>query len=248
MNSRCSSPQCLYPSRVHATPLSVFLIAACAILMSCSEQGSTSLFAPGILNSSGGNFSAVSTVAFVSTRDDPTNPNPSAAAEIYLIEGDGTNPRRLTWHDTAGDGFAALSPDGKRIGVQQQPSATTEGEPPKQIGDLFLMNTDGTELTWVVQGRVEPQWSPDSKDIAFHASASGTGLPIKPDPGAATFDSDIFVVNVDDALANVTGARVRTSRTAPTRSTTIRTGRLPADRSCSRATPLDGDHLNSVTR
>ena len=41
-------------------------------------------------------------------------------------------------------------------------------------------------------------WSPDSKNIAFHASASGTGLPIKPDPGAATSDSDIFVLRVDD--------------------------------------------------
>ena len=113
MNSRCSSPQCLYPSRVHATPLSVFLIAACAILMSCSEQGSTSLFAPGILNSSGGNFSAVSTVAFVTTRDDPTNPIPGLAAEIYLMNPDGTNPRRLTTNSD-GDGFPSLSPDGKR--------------------------------------------------------------------------------------------------------------------------------------
>jgi TolB protein len=48
-------------------------------------------------------------------------------------------------------------------------------------------------------------WSPDSKYIAFHASASGTGLPIKTDPGAATSDSDIFVANVDDLLARVAG-------------------------------------------
>ena len=37
-----------------------------------------------------------STIAFTSTRDDPTNPNPGLAAEIYLMDGDGTNPRRLT--------------------------------------------------------------------------------------------------------------------------------------------------------
>ena len=36
--------------------------------------------------------------------------------------------------------------------------------------------------------------------IAFHASASGTGLPINPFPGSATADSDIFAVNVDDLL------------------------------------------------
>jgi Tol biopolymer transport system component len=51
-------------------------------------------------------------------------------------------------------------------------------------------------------------WSPDCKEIAFHASASYyasgglvTGDPIKPDPGAATTDSDLFVANVDDLLA-----------------------------------------------
>jgi Tol biopolymer transport system component len=33
------------------------------------------------------------------------------------------------------------------------------------------------------------------------------GLPIKGDPGAATFDSDIFVVNVDDALSGAATRR-----------------------------------------
>jgi TolB protein len=43
-------------------------------------------------------------------------------------------------------------------------------------------------------------WSSDGKKIAFHASASGTGRPTKPFPGAATIDSDIFVLNVNDVL------------------------------------------------
>ena len=47
-----------------------------------------------------------------------------------------------------------------------------------------------------------------SKMIAFHASASGTGLPINPFPGSATADSDIFAVNVDDLLqASARGRR-----------------------------------------
>jgi TolB protein len=70
---------------------------------------------------------------------------------------------------------------------------------PFNTSDLFLMNTDGTEQTLLTRGS-SGTWSPDGKKVAFHASASGKGQPIKPDPGAATGDNDIFVVNVDDLL------------------------------------------------
>lgn len=49
--------------------------------------------------------------------------------------------------------------------------------------------------TWLVRGS-SATWSPDGRRVAFHASASGTGRPIKADPGAATTDSDIFVVDL----------------------------------------------------
>jgi TolB protein len=197
MNSRCSSPQCLYPSRVHATSLAVFAIAACAILMSCSEQGSTTLLAPGVLHSSEDNFSVVSTVAFVTTRDDPTNPIPGLAAEIYLMNPDGTNPRRLTTNSD-GDGFPSLSPDGKKIVFES--NRLRLPEEPRNTSDLFVMDTEGTEQTFLLRGS-SASWSPDGKDIVFHASASGAGLPIRSDPGAATSDSDIFTANVDDVIA-----------------------------------------------
>ena len=39
----------------------------------------------------------ISTIAFVSTRDDPPGtPNPQLTGEIYLMNADGTNLRRLT--------------------------------------------------------------------------------------------------------------------------------------------------------
>jgi TolB protein len=140
-------------------------------------------------------FSPVSTIAFSSTRDNPTG-NPLLAGEIYLMNPDGTNPRRLT-ENTDGDAFAALSPDGKKI-VFDSNRNRAEGEP-LNIGSLFLMSTDGTEQTLLTRGS-SATWSPDSKNIAFHASASGTGSPIRTDPGSATTDSDIFVANVDDLL------------------------------------------------
>ncbi len=141
-------------------------------------------------------FRLESTIAFASTRDHPTG-NPWLAAEIYLVTEVGTNPRRLT-DNAAGDAFAALRPDGKLI-VFDSNRDRAEGEP-LNTSDLFVMNADGSEQTHLTRGS-SATWSPDCKNVAFHASAAGTGVPIKPDPGAATTDSDLFVANVDDLLA-----------------------------------------------
>src|SRR6266545_4697106 len=150
-----------------------------------------------------------STIAFVSTRHDPAA-DPAVdpqrvfhAAEIYLMDGDGTQPRRLT-ENSYSDFFPALSPDGRRI-VFDSNRLRAEGEP-LNTSDLFVMNADGSEQTHLTRGS-SATWSPDCKDIAFHASASGTGTPIRPDPGSATTDSDIFVANVDDLLAGTEAPR-----------------------------------------
>ena len=115
------------------------------------------------------------------------------------MDPDGSNPRRLT-ENMVGDFLPALSPDGKKIVFDSNRlRLPTE---PVNTSDLFLMNTDGTEQTFLIRGS-SATWSPDGRNIVFHASASGTGLPTTTDPGAATSDSDIFVANVDDLLAGV---------------------------------------------
>ena len=73
------------------------------------------------------------------------------------------------------------------------------------ISDLFVMDADGTNQTLLTRG-TSATWSPDGKDIAFHASASyyesggtdTTALPIRLDPGAPTEDSDLFVAKVNE--------------------------------------------------
>jgi TolB protein len=135
-----------------------------------------------------------STIAFVSTRHDPTAN--LFASQIYLMNGDGTNVRRITNNKYA-DNFPTLSPDGSRI-VFDSNRLRTEAEP-INTSHLFLMNTDGTGQTLLARG-ASPTWSPDGKKIAFHASASGTGQPTKPYPGAVTIDGDLFVMNVNGIL------------------------------------------------
>jgi Tol biopolymer transport system component len=151
----------------------------------------------------------VSTIAFTSTRNNPTASNPRDllnAAEVYLMDylgnGQFSEPRRVA--ENLQGAFPTLSPDGKGKIVFDSNRRRVLGER-FNVSDLFLMNHDGTEETFLTRGG-SPTWSPvgphgkASKMIAFHASASGTGRAPKIDPGAATIDSDIFVVNVDDLL------------------------------------------------
>ena len=122
-----------------------------------------------------------------------------------MDDGTFSAPRRVT-ANTYTDIFPTLSPDGKGKLVFDSNRLRASGEP-VNTSDLFVMNHDGTELRFLTRGG-SPTWSPPgpnggtSKNIAFHASASGAGLPINPFPGSATDDSDIFTVNVDDLLDN----------------------------------------------
>jgi Tol biopolymer transport system component len=189
----------------------------------------------------------VSTIAFTSTRDNhglPWAEPPIVGGEIYFIDyrDDATfsAPRRVT-ANTYIDIFPTLSPDGKGKVVFDSNRLRAAGEP-VNTSDLFLMNHDGTEVRFLTRGG-SPTWSPPglsggtSKNIAFHASASGAGLPINPFPGSATDDSDIFTVNVDDLLNNAAAPRNLTiDRTRPW--TTIRTGRPMVGGLFSRATFL----------
>ena len=136
-------------------------------------------------------------IAFTSTHDNLNLTPAGDAGEIYLMDRDGTNLQRLT-ENKFGDGFASLSPDGQEIVFESNRRRIASD--PVNTSDLFVMNTRGTGQRFLTRGGSNASWSPDGKQISFHASASGKGRPIRGDPGAATTDSDIFVLNVDDCL------------------------------------------------
>ena len=138
-----------------------------------------------------------------SDRYAPTLPAQADNLEIYLLNLDGSGERRLT-DNSFFDGFGSLSPDGKKI-VFDSARNRGEGEA-SNTSDLFVMNADGTDPRFLIHGG-SPTWSPDGKQVAFQASESGNGSPINGLPGAATEDSDIFVVNVDDRLEHGTPPR-----------------------------------------
>jgi TolB protein len=175
-----------------AGAVTVLAVIASSVPSVATVRGASGAVSP-CSNGKPPGFHMEPTIALTTTRDDPDVVPPGPVAEIYLIDPDGSNPRRLTDND-AGDGFPNLSPDGKKVVFD---SARISGR--VNVSDLFLMNADGSDQTFLTRGS-SATWSPDCKNIAFHASASGTGTPLRTDPGSATTDSDLFVANVDDLL------------------------------------------------
>src|SRR5687768_5249461 len=119
-----------------------------------------------------------SRIVFVSDRDGPDAVGDLGNEEVYVMNPDGTDQRRLT-HNKATDNQPALSPDGRTIAFTSQRA----GGP-----DIFVMNVDGTGQKQLTRfsdrglGALNPTWAPDGKRIAFRTRVKRI---------------DIYTINVD---------------------------------------------------
>jgi TolB protein len=151
-----------------------------------------------------------STIAFTSNRDQLPEPKAFEPTEIYLMNGDGSDQRRLT-HTDWNEGASDWSPNGTKIAFHSNKLCGTPWTGPCTKSGLFLMNAfdpaEQTLLTNLSQKEVAaelgahfPSWSPDGQRLAFNSWANVDGTGVKPPQ-----TRDIFVINVDGTgLTNLT--------------------------------------------
>ncbi len=97
---------------------------------------------------------------------DPRNNDPSFNHQIYLMNVDGTDIRRLTFH-ADNDRSPSFSPDGTQILFVSDRDGNDE---------IYLMNADGSEprnLTYSPFDDYNPSWSSDGSRIAFVSEQTG---------------------------------------------------------------------------
>jgi Tol biopolymer transport system component len=102
-------------------------------------------------------------IAFASNRDDD-----AGRSSIYVMDGDGTNVRRLTPVGSS-DYFPQWSPDGKKIAFMR----SSDGD-----AEIYVMEPDGSDVVRLTDNDafdVAYFWSPNGEQLLFTSDREGTG-------------------------------------------------------------------------
>lgn len=110
----------------------------------------------------------------------PDSPIPFTVGELWVMNADGSEPRKLAEAD-AGHGYALnWSPDGKRIAFVQRENAQDESanqSAESLISNVYMIDVQSgklTPVTYLTQGRAEtPRWSPGGNTLIFNVVLNG---------------------------------------------------------------------------
>ena len=120
-------------------------------------------------------------IAFSSTRDDIDDKHKvEENVEIYVMDADGRNQRRLT-NSPGIDTQPDWHPDGNQIAFTSSRNANE-----KKDMNIFVMDTDGSNVRQItnLEFATRPKWSPDGQMIASEGFTEGR-------------DREVFVVSLD---------------------------------------------------
>ena len=126
-------------------------------------------------------------IVFSARRDGHFENKFSITHEVYVMDVDGGNQRRLT-NNRSNDWDPVWSPDGKRIAFQADRKGNLEKF------DIYVIDADGGNPQNLTNHRAwdgSPSWSPDGERIVFHSERDG--------------NNEIYVMDVDGGnLQNLT--------------------------------------------
>ena len=108
-------------------------------------------------------------IAFGARRDGHFENKFAVTYEIYVMDADGGNQRRLT-ENRNNDRYPSWSPDGERIVF------TADRKGNFEQFDIYVMDADGGNLQNLTQHRAwdwRPSWSPDGNRIVFESRRDG---------------------------------------------------------------------------
>ncbi len=135
------------------------------------------------------------------------------AGDIYVMNGGGTDVRRLTNSHTLGSWAPAWSPDGRKLAFV---SLMHEGQSGPGDPAIYVMNADGSGVRRVTFGPGDdegPAWSPDGQRIAFSREECLTTAASSTPPTCGAFGSPaVYVMNADGSnLTRLASAAARPS-------------------------------------